>query len=184
MRAVNMKMSIASALVRRYAVELARSYHGNVANPRHFIAAIMWIPVFLRQNDISRIVRCSLELSVDIEQELLQIPQMLDENGVDLDEINTFLSRDLAHDYCLIEGHNSVAMSLSAKKMFHIAAHQAESFGYDRIYVPHIFYAAIRTAGPKWLPIIQSVLITNSAVMDRVYDCMASGGNTGVGSFI
>ncbi len=176
-----MKLSIASALVRRYAVELTRSYHGNVANPRHFLAAILWIPVFLRQNDISRMVRCSLELSVDIHRELIQIPEMLTENGVDLDEVNSFLSKDLAQDYCFIEGRDNVAMSLSAKKMFEVASHQAESFGYDRIYAPHIFYGAVRTAGPRWLPIIQSILITNSAVMDRVYDCMASGGNTGVG---
>lgn len=177
-----MKLSIASALVRRHAVELTGSYHGNVANPRHFIAAILWTPVFLRQHDICNTVRCSLELAVDIHHELMQIPDMLNENNVDLDEINSFLSRDLSSDYCLIEGKRSVVMSLSAQKMFAVAASQAESFGYDRIYVPHLFYAAIRQAGPKWLPIIQSILITNSSVMDRVYDCMAAGGNTGVGS--
>ncbi len=177
-----MKLSIASALVRRYAMELTRSYHGNVANPRHFLAAILWFSVFMDRTDIARLVRCSPELSGDIEFELCQIPELLLTNKVDLDAINSFLSKDLKEDYCLIEGRETVAMSISAKKMFDTAAHQAFTFGYDRIYVPHLFYGAISQSGPKLLELVESVVQESPALMDELFDCMAAGGNTGVGS--
>lgn len=177
-----MKMSIASALVRRYAIELTKSYHGNVANPRHFLAAILWFSVFMDRNDIGRIVRCSPELSGDIDMELRKIPDLFQENLIDIDSINASLSQDLTEDYCLIEGRNSVSLSLSSKKMLDAAAHQAFSFGYDRIYIPHLFYGAVSQSGPKFIELIESVMQSSPALIDQIFDCMAAGGNTGVGS--
>ncbi len=176
-----MKLSIASALVRRYAIEIAGTYSGSVANPRHFIASVLWMPFFVKKNNIDKIVKCSLELSIDIRHELLQIPGMLTDNRICLNEINAFLNTDLATKYCHINNRTTVALSVSARKMFDIASEQAESLGYDRIYVPHLYYAAVRTGGDQWLKVFGRSIKPNPSVVDRLYDLMAAGGNSGVG---
>ena len=177
-----MKLSIASALVRRYAVEIAATYSGSIVNPRHFISSVLWMPFFVKKNSIEKIVKSSLELSIDIRHELLQVPGMFNDCGICLNEINAFLNTDLATKRYHNKTSCNVSLSVSGKKMFDMAADQAESLGYDRIYVPHLFYSAVRTGGQQWLEVFGSTIKTNPSVVDRLCDLMAAGGNSGVGS--
>ena len=181
-RFVEMKLSIASALVRRYAIEIAGTYSGSIANPRHFIAAVLWMPFFVKRNNIGKMVKCSLELSTDIRHELLQIPGMLTENSICLNDINAFLNTDLATKSCHNFSRDGVMLSVSARKMLEIAAEQSGALGYDRIYVPHLYYAAVQTGGEQWLKVFGSTIKSNPSVFDRLYDLMAAGGNSGIGS--
>ena len=176
-----MKLSIASALVRRYAIEIASTYSGCVVNPRHFIASVLWMPFFVRKNNLEKMVGCSLELGIDLRYELLQVPGMFTDNGICLNEINAFLNTDLATKSVHTNSNCRVSMSVSARKMMDMAEAQAECMGYDRVYVPHLFFAAMRTGGDQWQEVFSSALKANPSVIDRLCDQMAAGGNSGVG---